>query len=90
MSASDKDGDEITYSIATTDDRFAIDASTGQIDLVKSLDRESEQEVRLEVWATDDGNLHPVTNFLFIQKLFSCLCHLSFNVVEVAININLI
>ena len=56
VSASDNDGDEITYSIASIDDRFAIDAGTGQIDLVKSLDRESEQEVRLEVWATDHGN----------------------------------
>jgi len=90
MSASDGDGDLITYSFSSVYGHFAIDASTGQIDLVKSLDREIVQEVRLEVWATDNGNLHPLTNGLFIQKVFSCLCHLSFNVVEVAININLI
>ncbi|KAI0232123.1 Protocadherin Fat 4 [Lamellibrachia satsuma] len=55
VSASDGDDDVITYSIATGDEHFAINASTGQIDLVKSLDRESVQEVRLEVWATDNG-----------------------------------
>ena len=56
MSASDGDDDVITYWFASADEHFAINASTGQIDLVKSLDRESVQEVRLEVWATDNGN----------------------------------
>ena len=75
MSASDGDGDVITYSFPSAYGHFAIDANTGQIDLVKSLDREIVQEVRLEVWATDDGNLHPLTNLLFIHKVFSFLCH---------------
>ena len=55
VSASDGDDDVITYSIASADEHFAINASTGQIDLVQSLDRETAQEVRLEVWATDNG-----------------------------------
>ena len=55
VSASDGDDDEITYSIASADDHFAINASTGQIDLVKSLDHESVEEMRLVVWATDNG-----------------------------------
>ena len=56
MSASDGDDGVITYWFANADEHFAINASTGQIDLVKSLDRESVQDVRLEVWATDNGN----------------------------------
>ena len=55
MSASDGDDDEITYSIASAGDHFAINASTGQIDLVKTLDRESVEEMRLVVWASDNG-----------------------------------
>ena len=64
MSAFDGDGDVITYSFAIVDANFAIDANTGQIDLVKSLDREIVQEVRLEVWATDDGTFpYLITSF---------------------------
>ena len=55
MSASDGDGDEITYSLAGADEHFVIDANTGQIDLIKSFDRETLEEARLEVWATDNG-----------------------------------
>ena len=55
MSASDGDGDEITYSLAGDDENFVIDANTGQIDLIKTLDRETLHEARLEVWATDNG-----------------------------------
>ena len=46
----------ITYSIEGYDDHFAINSSTAQIDLVKSLDREMTQDVRLEVMAMDNGN----------------------------------
>ena len=58
MSASGGVGDQITYSIAGNQNgRFAINAITGQIELVKSLDRETVPEVRLKVWATDNGRL---------------------------------
>ena len=57
VSASGGDDDQITYSIAGNQNgRFAINAITGQIDLVKKLDRETVPEVRLKVWATDNGN----------------------------------
>lgn len=67
MSASDDDGDEITYSLAGDDDHFIIDANTGQIDLIKILDRETLQEARLEVWATDNGksSLGPTCPLIF-------------------------
>ena len=72
MSASDGDDDEITYSIASADDHFAINASTGQIDLVKSLDRENVEEIRLVVWATDNGRFRVfVYSLLFNFKVVS-------------------
>ena len=49
---------EITYSIVGNADHFAINSSTGQIDLVQSLDRETTQEVRLEVWAIGQFSMH--------------------------------
>ena len=74
MSASDGDDDVITYWFANADEHFAINASTGQIDLVKSLDRESVQEVRLEVWATDNGN------FRLLIRARASLCGFIFGV----------
>ena len=72
MSASDGDDDVITYSIATDDEHFAINASTGQIGLVTSINRESVKEIRLEVWATDNGK------FLFTYYLSLCLIGYSY------------
>ena len=72
MSASDGDDDVITYSIASADEHFVINASTGQIDLVTSLNRETVKEARLEVWATDNGKL------LFTYYFSLCLIGYSY------------
>ena len=71
MSASDGDGDEITYSLAGADEHFVIDANTGQIDLIKSFDRETIEEARLEVWATDNGKSSSVSVYIFAWWLSS-------------------
>ena len=47
---------DISYSITGSDDHFALNTSTGQIDLIKPFDREITEKVRLEISATDDGN----------------------------------
>ena len=81
MSASDGDGDEITYSLAGDDDHFIIDTNTGQIDLIKTLDRETLQEARLEVWATDNGksSLHVHLYYsmltIFCKWSTGSICH---------------
>ena len=71
MAASDGDNDTITYSLSNgTDDHFSINARSGQVDLVKSLDRESVREVRLEVWATDNGMFHRMTFVTYLVTYF--------------------
>ncbi len=58
---------DILYSIAGSDDHFAINTSTGQIDLIKPFDREITQKVRLKIWATDDGN----HCFVIVETMYS-------------------
>ncbi len=55
MSASDGDDDDITYSLAGTYEHFAIDWTTGRIDLIKALDYERRHETVLGIIATDNG-----------------------------------
>ena len=63
VSAFDCDQDRMKYTFSSSvDDHFAIDANTGQISLVKSLDRESVHEVQLQVWATDNGTIDQKQN----------------------------
>ena len=59
ISAYDGDGDAITYSLAGagTYEHFAIDWSTGRIDVIKSLDYERTHERRLGIIATDNGTV---------------------------------
>ena len=57
VSATDGDDDMIEYAITSGAQRvFEINASTGVISMNGTLDREQQDEVRLEIRATDNGN----------------------------------
>ena len=56
--AKDPESDKLTYSLGGADtDSFEIDAATGQIMVVETLDYEARNVVELKVIAADDGNL---------------------------------
>ena len=57
VSATDGDDDMIEYVIISgAQGVFAINASTGVISMNATLDREKQDEARLEIRATDNGN----------------------------------
>ena len=54
MSASDEDGDRVSYSISG--DFFSIDRINGQVTLVKPIDRERMRSVEVILTITGEGS----------------------------------
>ncbi len=59
VTATDPDGDSLTYTLGTTadDDHFAIDSATGQLQSQGALDYEGKASYSVTVTATDGGGL---------------------------------
>ena len=71
VSASDRDGDTVTYSISAgnTGNKFQIDSEVGVVALVGKLDREKVSSFILTIQASDDHNVGEATLIINIMDV---------------------